>query len=500
MALTQYFNITVASPKGSKKPVSIDVTKDIDRAVDLEDEDGMIKELKFDLANGSVYMDVLSVGMKVDLIGGSLEKNTHLFSGYIKEIPVKFTKSGDIQLTVVAHSESGGKLTKSVKDVIYPSKNSPKSWATSELTYSAIIMNLAKDAGIVVKSDNIQVTKDIKAGFTKGTIRQQNMTDWAFMQFLAKKIKCTMWVEDFNGKSELHLSDDSTVVKKLSSYTFFFLSRTSNKSFIDFEKTSPKQIQIIEAKLNLDTKKGKKGLTQTTDPNTGETRITKEDEETGERWVLDEEKVRALPSEERRRLMDLFLSGKVSWEAKEDGEVSAKQYFKKVLNDGSSREGEQNYVEVEVSPEDGKLKEDGISSQNPKKENTGSTSKKTVVDYEALRKLSAEQRSGIMGRIARGEITEDDKKYYTVVDTTPKQEADSSGSSNKPTNVESAKKTKKRDAGFKITCTIAGDIDIVARKSYILEGFGKYSGQYYLYRVKYGWGSKGFLMDLIFTK
>lgn len=509
MEISQYFNIKISSPKEAEKQVSIDATKYVDVGAKLVDEDGLIKEFRFDMKDAYLMMDILSIGMRVDVIGGDLSNKEFLFSGFIKDLEPLFTSDGDVYLKIVAFSLEGSKLGIGIKNLVYPSKTHPKPWATKELTYSEIIVNMAEDSGIRVRPQNITVKKDIKAGFSKGSIKQSNMTDWAFMQMLARKIHCTLWTVEKEGIPELFLVDDSSVVSRLAGYTFFFLARINAREgshgshFIDYNKTSDKQIQIQDARIILDSQKNKGAFKVTTDSNTGKTRVTTEQETDGisENWVLDEEKLRGLSSEERKRLISLFASGKIVWESK-DGGVSAKDYFKKEIINDSSREGEANSTEVVVSG--GGLKSDGVGSTNPSKEVTGSKTYKTVIDEDKLKNLSSEKRSGIMGRIARREMTDEDRKYYKVVDTTPKHTDTSKPKAPLATTptapLEASKDKKKRDAGFKIDCKIFGNLNIKGKMSYVLEGLGKYSDKYYLYRIEYEWGTNGFIMNLTFTK
>ena len=536
--ISQYFNVKISSPKTSKKQVSFDATDYIVDGCSLVDEDGLIKEFNFDLKNGYLMMDVLSIGMRIDLVGGDLDKNQHLFSGFIKELNPKFEETGQVILKVKAYSDEGSKLGVSIRDLVYPSKNHPKVWATKELMYSDIITNLAKDVGIRVNSSNIRVKQDIKASFSKGTIRQKNMTDWAFMQLLAEKIHCTLWTTESKGVSELHLVDDSAVVRTLAKYTFYFVNsdevsdliidtpeiaqkRQDEIKYRGVVSRSDKEIQIITADVKLDTQNNTGAFKQVTDPKTGETKVTTErpiknekGEETGETelWVLDEAKVKALSFEARQELIELFVSGKITWEG-ENGTVSARQYFKKEIIGGSSRDGEANNTEVEVSG--GDIKNDGVGTTGSSTENTGSKSYRTVIDEGKLKGLSSEKRSAIMGRIVRDEMTEEDKQYYKVVDTTPKEDKDDAKNKNtgknqdtqagvdekkKKTDSPSKEDKRKRDDGFSITCKVWGNLNIVPRKSYILEGLGKYSGKYYLYKVTHSWGTEGYIMTLIFTK
>ena len=158
----------------------------------------------------------------------------------------------------------------------------------------------------------------------------------------------------------------------------------------------------------------------------------------------------------------------------------------------------------------GNLNPDGLSTQNSTTQNTGSTSKATVIDSDKLAKVSPEDRAAIMARIARGEMTEQDKSYYTVVDTTPSASAEESkkpgaentkaGVDKKKGKVQGDRDNGKRDSGFKITAKVYGDLRIVPKISYVIEGIGKYSTSYYMYRVNEEWGNDGFMMHLTFTK
>lgn len=532
MSLSQYFNVRIFSPKESKKQVSIDATPYIEDGLSILDEDGLIKECTFDMKNSYLMMDILSIGMRVEITGGTLIRSELLFTGYIKSLEPDFRDDGDVTLRVSVHSSEGGKLGVVVKDIIYPSSTNKDGWATKDLMYSDIIINLAKNSGITVNDENIRVVKDIKAS-SKGAVRQRNKTDWAFMQELAEKIGCTMWTEERNGQTYLYLKDDRFIVSSLANYTFFYLARLNDKEFINIAPNADRQIQLLSAKVKLDTSSGAGSYKQkqTTDPKTGQPKTqvytdkpikNEKGEETGEseRWVLDEDKLRAMSFDDRNQMIELFMSGKVTWEG-EGGGVAAKNYFRKELITGSSREGTPNHTEVESADSYTGVKKDGINPEGAVKDNTGSSSVRVVIDEDKLRNLPSEERTAIMGRIVRKQMTEDDKKYYQTVDTTPKDGKDDAdkatagkqntqagvdktrkkpkGKTSEP-RVETNREKRKRDDGFTITAKIYGNLDIKPRKSYIIEGLGKYSGKYYLYKVTRIFGRDGFMMDLIFTK
>lgn len=508
MEITQFYKIQISSPKESAKQVCIDATDYVSKGLTIMDEDGLIKQCNFEMDNGYLLMDILAIGMKVEVTSGDLVTQEDAFIGYIKGIEPNFNDNGEVSLGIKCHSVEGGKLGVKVHDVIYPSKTNKKGWATKELMYSDIITNIAKDAGILVKSSNIHVIKDIKATMTGG-IHQRNKTDWAFIQELSARIGCTVWTEEKAGQTYLHLKDDRHLVKTMSDITFFYLPRLNDVDFpAEFNPNhGNKQIQFVSAMVKLDTDNNRGAIKQRqkedgkTETYTDRPIKNDKGEDTGEteRWVIDEDKLRAMSFEARNELIQLFMTGKVTWEG-ENGGVAAKNYFKKLTDNVSSREGVPNNVEVTNS--DGEV------------ENTGSRSYRTVIDEDKLKGLSAEKRSGIMGRIVRGAMTEEDKQYYKTVDTTPKENKDDSTQSGKKqsTSDDKDKKKKKkpkvetndwkrkRDDGFTITAKIYGDLRVQTKQSYVIEGLGKYSGKYYLYKTTKHFGGEGFTMELVFTK
>lgn len=518
--VTQYFKVEIASPKSSKSSISFDATPDILEGLKLENEDGLIHSLTFSMKEGFTNMDKVSIGMVVNMWGGTMQRSEHLFMGTIAELSPEFMESGEVFLTVTCKGNEGSALGRIAKDLVYPSMNHPKSWGKSNTSYGDIIVNLGKDAGFEVLDDDVLVNNDRYVSF-QNPVRQKNKTDWAFMQYLAGMISCTLWVERVGNKDRLFLKDNSALVSKLASKTLYYLARTHRSDFIDIPVNSTKHIQMNTVTVTLESKKG--AITQKVNPDTGKTEIVAnvskknedgtEDDTATEKWVLDEAKVRGLPDDQRRSLIEMFIEGKVSWEG-EDGEISAKPYFKLVTNDASSRTSQSNNLEVEVSNEDNPIVSDnGVTTTNGTKENTGSKQYKTVIDKQKTESLSSKERSALMGRIARREMLPSDSQYYSVVDITPKPEKDEAPTKTpEPKGADAlAKKAKKgkgakkktedkRDAGFKIECTVYGTFDIKPKKSYVLEGLGKYSDAYYLYRVIHVWGNKGWELTLTFVK
>ena len=187
--ITQYYKVTVSSPKEAKNKVNFDLTPYVDSNLTITDEDGLVKECNFTISRSLLMVDVLSIGMIIEVVGGDLVESQSLFTGYIKSLEPNFTDSGDVELVIKCHSTEGKSLNVSVKDLVYPSKTNSESWAKQSLTFTDIITNLSRKMGITVLSENIQVSKEITATF-ESPVKQSNCTDWKFIQQLAEKLGC----------------------------------------------------------------------------------------------------------------------------------------------------------------------------------------------------------------------------------------------------------------------------------------------------------------------
>ncbi len=484
----------------------IDITRHVIDEVSLEDEDGLIQTLTFTIKDSSMWMNVLTLGAGIDFFAGTLESNAHLFSGVIKRIEPTFTATGEINLAITVFSKEWAKTARMKKDIIYPSKNHPKEWGKNSIKGSKILENLLRDAGF--KIAQIKISHDKTYTF-ESPIRQHKITDWNFIQELAKDLRCTCWVEMKNGDNFAYAVDDTTLIKKIGNHTFFWPLRESGE--FQITSTSDKQIQFEDASVSLDPDDNDVGTLATkVDPSTGQETVSttqynaKKDE--WETWVLDEPKLRALSEDARDELFNAYLAGNLGWE-------EVKPYFRKAdLENKSSREAvSQEELDSAVNPY-GALMPDGMQSTNvvkstaPDPTNDASQWKP---DYAKLGKLSPQEASNVMGSIARGELKwkgdgSGTDKYFTFVGSPKKEQVNTTNTPAPPVTPvdtkDTKKKQKKRDSGFKITGKFYGNIAIRTKQSYVVEGFSTYSGVYYLYRLIQTWGGNGYMMSGTFVK
>jgi hypothetical protein len=502
---TQFYQVTVygfekdstSTPTG--KTNAKDITADIVDDVTYTDEDEKIRTLEFSLQKGYIWMDVLSIGMRVDFVGGTLEKSELIITCYIKLIQPVFQDNGDIKLMIECAGEEWKGAAINVNDRIYPSDNCPFAWGrANSLKGSEILQNLAKECGFAytgnVKYDPVYTRTKPK--------KQHKMSDFRFINHLTKELRCVFWFGLVNGVNTMFVEDETRVVNKVSDHTFFFPVRVGNEFKI--KPTSEKQIQFLHLDLELDTNKAVGDLSEVTDPKTGQPVLGKEDfdGQDWKLWVIDEAKIRALPPAEQDLVFNLTGSGNATWE-------DVKQFFIPYkITDKSSREP--IAPKIEVVNLTGSPTKDGLQST--------STTQSTISDSPAnsndptnnqanwtfsekkLKGQPAEKINEYAAKFVRGECTPFELETYFDYKP-PNSEKDVTMQPNESVgDSDSGKRKKKRDAGFHITGECYGNLAIQTRLSYYLEGMGKYSTKYYLFRKKFIWGKKGFMMKLTFTK
>jgi hypothetical protein len=479
MIRSQYYKISITDK---------DVTQDVIGNISLEELDSVYTALTFSLKNGYVWLGSLGIGNVVLFEGGNTEDGVlKKFRGYIQQLKPKFNSDGRVSVGVTCLPLLKPKGTEKPKNVVYPMKNHYREWARKKsLRYSEIVENLAKDIGYNNVVMSVGNKKDRTATYISA-VAQSQRTDWSFMNYLAKKIDCVIWEEQTADGVVFYCKDESEIVEKIADITFFFPSIKGGKYSI--EKVNPdKQIRLKTVAINLDSRKAKanKKITTKTDPKTGKSvlGVDELDPKTG-KWTtyfLDEDSLRREPQEKRDEIQKLIEDNKF----KLDDWTVLKKYFKDAATEhNSSREPEQDIVQFSDK-----------KGNKVKKEHKKSYS----LNAEALRKESPEKKAELLGKSARGELSDEDfKKYFKEVDKGSVEEA-GNNKAKKPSVTGSNKKKKRRDAGFNIKVTCNGDSRITAKKSYVLEGLSKYSNKYYLYRIINTWGNRGYEMNLTFTK
>lgn len=484
--------------KTDRKLEPVDITEDINSEVVFTEEDGKIRSVSFSINNGFKWLDVLSIGMVVELIGGTLERSESLFYGNISTIQPSFTESGAVDLHIACLGKEWKASALEQSDLVFPSNNCPYEWGkVKELTGKELLTNLAKECGFKIGGVNIR--KEVKYTL-KSPFRQNKITKWRAISMLCSKLSTIFWVVPKDSELEFYCEDESTLVNTVGNITFFFPLRNGDDFIV--KQTSDKQIQFDSVEVNLDTNSAgaNNGFDLKTDPETGEGVLGKDekDPKTGEwaSYVLDEKKLEDLSNEEQNALLSLIYHGQAGW-------AEVKQYFKKVeINEVSSREPlseKTNVVDLIGDP-----KKDGVSTtqttQHTSAPNNTPDSRRWKINLKKIEALPDLRKNEILGKYIRNEFTGDEAiQFFDPINVQEKKEDTGHEDSGK-NSVNSNENAKRKDAGFNITAVCDGSLDVKTKLSYLIEGLGKYSGVYYLYEKKYIFGSRGFKMRLTFTK
>jgi len=254
-------------------------------------------------------------------------------------------------------------------------------------------------------------------------------------------------------------------------------------------------IRLKKIAINLDPQKNGKALDKvqtTTNPDTGksETTTDKLDEKTGKwsNYVLDEAALERLPQSKRDELQELIQQNNfnVDWEY-------LKQFFKE-------RTTEEKPSQEPIA--------DGFIIENEGSDNAGNIvstrgSKQYKFNDDVLKNESPEKKAQVLRDTSQGNLSDEDfTKYFTEREIPKDEEKKDSDSSTKSSSNEkkSKEKPKRRDAGFNIKATCNGSNNIRTKKTYVIEGVGKYSSTYYLYSITRTFGTNGYEMELTFTK
>jgi hypothetical protein len=501
-----YWNLTVSGTTKDRKGKTTgkigetDLTDEVDGDITYEDTDEQLRTLSFILKNGFLWSDVLTIGMQITLQAGTLEDIELLFVGNIKNIQPDYGEDGELHLTVTAFASEWRASALVPADRIYPSSNCPFTWGrTNSLTGKDLFINLAKECNF--KIGQVNVVHDKKFTAIRNA-RQHKKTDFRFLCDLAKQLKIIFWFEFSNDGLTIYAEDETKRVNSVADHTFFYPARIGNE--FQVELTSEKQIQLTKVNVHLDPKDNGT-LTTAVDPKTGEETLAHEEYDGNEwkNWILDEAKLRALPQEEQNRLITLTGSGNATWE-------DVKPFFKPaIIKSTSSREPvseQSNIVTIKGDP-----KKDGVSSTStatPTSETEQEVDPQNNmsnyrINEKKLQALPDESRNGIMGRYFRGELSGDEAiQYFDYINPTKSKDTPvAEGESKNYGGETDIKKLARKVAhGFHITAEAYGDLSIKTKISYYVEGLGRYTNKYYLFKRVFTFGRSGFNMQLTFTK
>lgn len=498
-------NIKETSPeKKSGEKALMEITPYLIGDVVVTDQTAKLQELSFTIGDSSAWSSVITYGAEINFIGGTSENMKHLFKGNVSQIKPSYDEqSGRINLSVTAYQKGWKEASLTQKDLFYPSENHPLAWAQKKKLYVAeMLENIAKDSGLSI--GRLELDKDLAYTYEQ-PIRQDNETDWAFINKLARKIEAAVWLDMDAQDVKLYCVSRTVLLNEQGVKGFFLPSRLGPQFVID--KPDRDLVKLHNAKVSLDplSSRDKAKIDTHVDPETGETVVTREelDPETMEwrRWVLDRAKLAALSTDEKFNMVNQYMAGNLGWE-------QVKKFFVRVsYKELSSREPQLEDKKTSIAGEGPSADGKGGSTETAKQLESAKNWSEYEFDYNELGKItSTQEKLKLIKLYHDGKLTWENsgqysaKKYFKRVKKTEEEEVDNGIKAADTTSMGPAKKSKKKIIGFNIQASCYGDLDIMPRKTYPVIGLDNYNGEYYLEEVTYKFGPRGFLMDLMFVR
>lgn len=254
------------------KKGAVDITALVGDNASIEVEVLKISHLTFELKDPDDNAHFIRIGTKIDFYGGYVDSSfftdplgssnsfKKLFSGNVRRIKLNAKEDGTNTATIEALDASYSIEGYSAKTFIYPSKNCTRKGAnTTSLKTSEIVKIIAEEAKMdidVILGENTDTEYTLT-----NPIVQKNMSDFAFLNYLAKRNACYVWT-DMSGKT--YFVDKSKAHGSINKDIEFvwvgrngknFYNSSVNKDPIgtsEYSKISPNQILLTSVDLTED--------------------------------------------------------------------------------------------------------------------------------------------------------------------------------------------------------------------------------------------------------
>lgn len=211
------------SPSGQSSLGFLDITKNVSTDVVYEEEKSLLNTLTFTIdKNADVLIERMALGQWVVFYGGYYSENysgiRRLFSGTIIKIKLQLPDNGNIRATVTCMNVAYTTLGKDTGQFfVYPDTKSKRAFAAGKktLTLKELIEGIAKEANLRI--GNIALPNKVaNTILTETNIQyQRNVSDWKFLNQLAGKYGCSVWIDSSKDTDELYFVDTSKAVNTI---------------------------------------------------------------------------------------------------------------------------------------------------------------------------------------------------------------------------------------------------------------------------------------------
>ena len=206
------FKILVSSKKGET-----DITNIVGDTVTLETEINRISHLEFELKDPDNNAQLIRIGTKVIFYGGYLDgafftdslgqtpNFKKLFVGTARRFNLQYKEDGTVSAMIECISFSWSSAGYSNLTFTYPSKNNIRQGANTTKIKVSELVKLIADANGQEAFIHVGENTDTEYTLTSPVV-QKKMSDFAFLQYLAKRNSCYVW---YNHDNQLFFVDKS---------------------------------------------------------------------------------------------------------------------------------------------------------------------------------------------------------------------------------------------------------------------------------------------------
>lgn len=196
----------------------MDIEDCVGAGVVYQAEATLLNTLEFTVdKNAEIILHRLHMGQSVVFYGGHYSDNQlsyrKLFVGTIIRLKTTFTDTGVVKVKVDCMEYGYNKLGKDAAYYVYPDKNSKRKFAMGKIALSLkeVIEGICEENDVPIGEISLPKVA-VKKIFTEDKIQvQRGISDWAFLNELAKTYGCSMWIDNMHGEDKFYFVDISQV-------------------------------------------------------------------------------------------------------------------------------------------------------------------------------------------------------------------------------------------------------------------------------------------------
>lgn len=196
----------------------MDIEECVSFGVTYETQATLLNTLSFKIdKHAEVLLHRLHLGQSVVFYGGYYSDSQFsfrkLFVGTVIRIVTHFSDTGIVTITVECMEYGYNKLGKDTAYYVYPDKNSKRKFAQGKtsITLKEIIEGICEENDVNIGEISLPKVA-MRRVFTEDKIQaQKGLSDWAFLNELAKSYGCSIWIDNLNGEDKFYFVDTSQI-------------------------------------------------------------------------------------------------------------------------------------------------------------------------------------------------------------------------------------------------------------------------------------------------